>query len=108
MDWNREWITVAVAARMMGVGKRQALRLLVRRDAALGGRLLRALGSKRMPRGVQPSKYHVSVTVLRDALRHDDATQRDIEGLRLEVIVLRQQVAALRRAMARCRPSAAS
>jgi hypothetical protein len=95
---NREWITVANAASMMGVCKRQALRLLARRDVELEGRLLRRVGDKRMPRGVQPSKYLVSVTVLREAMQPDD-NKRDIETLRLEVVVLREQMAALRRAV---------
>lgn len=82
----------------MGVCKRQALRLLVRRDAELDGRLLRRLGEKRMPgRAPQASKFLVSVTVLRESLRPDDAA-RDLETLRLEVVMLRTQVAALSRA----------
>lgn len=84
----------------MGVCKRQALRLLARRDAELEGRLLRRLGDKRMPRGVQASKFLVSVPVLREAMRADDG-ERDFEALRLEVVMLRQQLAALRRAVAR-------
>jgi hypothetical protein len=95
---NREWITVANAASMMGVCKRQALRLLARRDVELEGRLMRRVGDKRMPRGVQASKYLVSVTVLREAMRADGA-ERDIESLRLEVAMLRQQLAAIRRAV---------
>lgn len=91
----------------MAIGRRQALRRLVRRDRELGGRLLRSLGCKRMPRGEQPSKYLVSVLVLREALRPDDA-ERDIEGLRLEVVILRGQVAALRRAVSRLQPKGAT
>jgi hypothetical protein len=97
---SREWISVAAAAGMMGVCKRQALRLLVRRDAELDGRLLRRVGQKRMPGGVQASKYLVSVTVLRESLRPDDAA-RDLESIRLEVVVLRQQLTALWRAFRR-------
>jgi hypothetical protein len=97
---NREWISVANAAALMGVCKRQALRRLARSDAEFGGRLLRRLGDKRMPRGVQASKYLVSVAVLRVAM-HADEGERDIETLRLEVIVLRQQLTALRRAVLR-------
>ncbi len=81
----------------MGVCKRQALRLLVRRDAELQGRLLRRLGEKRMPGGVQASKYLVSVSVLRESLRPDDGA-RDLESMRLELAVVRQQLAALWRA----------
>jgi hypothetical protein len=97
---NREWISVAHAASMMGVCKRQALRLLARRDAELEGRLLRRLGDKHMPRGIQASKYLVSVTVLREAMRPDDAA-RDIERVRLEIAALWQQLGALRRALQR-------
>lgn len=96
---NREWITVAVAAAHMGVCKRQALRLLVRRNEAVGGRLLRRVGDKRMPGRVQASKYLVSVTVFREAMAPDDTTARDIESLRLEVVMLRQQLDAIRRAV---------
>lgn len=85
---------------MMGVCKRQALRRLARRDAELDGRLLRRLGDKRMPRGVQASKYLVSVTVLREAMRPDDAA-RDVERLRLEVSALWLQLGSLRRALER-------
>lgn len=97
---NREWISVAHAASLMGVCKRQALRLLVRRDAELDGRLLRRLGDKRMPWGVQASKYLVSVTMLRESMR-PDITERDVESWKLEVALLRQQLAALRRAVNR-------
>lgn len=91
---NREWISVAHAASMMGVCKRQALRLLARRDAELDGRLLRRLGDKRMPSGVQASKYLVSVTVLRESMR-PELVERDVESLRLEVAMLRQKLSAL-------------
>lgn len=95
---NREWISVAAAAGMMGVCKRQALRLLVRRNDAVDGRLLRSVGEKRMPgRAVQASKYLVSVTVFREAMRPENATLRDVERLGLEVVLLRQQLDALRR-----------
>lgn len=88
----------------MGVCKRQALRLLGRRDVELDGRLLRRVGNKRMPRGVQASKYLVSVTLLRESMR-PDGRERDFEALRLEVAMLRQQLEALRRAWrARAQP----
>jgi hypothetical protein len=95
---NREWITVAVAADMMGVCKRQALRLLARRDAAMGGRLLRKLGDKRMPRGVQASKYLVSVTVFREAMRPDEGATLDLEAMRLELVLIKRQLDSIRRA----------
>jgi hypothetical protein len=93
---NREWISVANAAALMGVCKRQALRVLARRNVELEGRLLRRLGDKRMPSGVQASKYLVSVAVLREAMRPDDAV-RDIERLGLEIMLLRQQLEVIRR-----------
>jgi hypothetical protein len=95
---DRDWITVAHAASLLGVCKRQALRRLVRRDAELDGHLLRRLGDKRMPGGVQASKYLVSVVMLRESMR-PDLVERDVESLRLEVAMLRQQVRALRRAV---------
>jgi hypothetical protein len=96
-----EWITVAQAAGLMRLSKRQALRLLARRNANSGGRLLRAVGDKCMPRGVQASKFMVSTSVLLESLRPDSSTLLDLESLRLEVDLLRQQVAALRRAVGR-------
>jgi hypothetical protein len=105
---NREWISVADAAALMGVCKRQALRLLARRDAELDGRLMQRVGDKRMPSGIQASKYLVSVTILRESMRANCA-ERDIESLRLEVVMLRQQLAALRRAVRRLlRPESAA
>lgn len=103
-------MSVAAAAAVMGVCKRQALRLLVRRNEAVGGRLLRSVGNKRMPRGVQSSKYLVSMTVFREAMRPDDTTKRDLEALTVEVALLRQQVGALRRVVraieqGRCAPN---
>lgn len=92
-----EWITVAVAAGLMNLSKRQALRLLSRRNRDAGGGLLRSIGTKRMPRGPQSSKYLVSVTVLFQTMRPDDATARDIESLRLEIALLTQQMGAIRR-----------
>jgi hypothetical protein len=98
VDREREWISVACAASMMGVCHRQALRLLTRRNAELEGRLLRRVGEKRMPGGVQASKYLVSLTVMREAMRADGA-ERDIESLRLEVAMLRSKLAAICRAV---------
>lgn len=95
---GREWITVAHAAELMGVCKRQALRLLWRRDADLDGRLLRRVGVKRMPRGDQPSKLLVCVALLCEAMRPDDV-KRDIDCMKLEIALLRQQLSAIRRAL---------
>lgn len=97
-------MSVAAAASIMGVCKRQALRILVRRNDAVGGRLLRSVGNKRMPRGVQSSKYLVSLTVFREAMRPDDTTQRDLEALRIAVAMLRQQVGSLRREVRALQP----
>lgn len=84
----------------MGVCKRQALRLLARRNDQVGGRLLRPVGTKRGPSGrEQASKWLVSVAVFREAMRHDDSAGRDIEAIRLEVALIGQKLDALRRAM---------
>lgn len=82
----------------MGVCKRQALRRLTRKNAEVGGRLLKPLGDKRMPRGVQASKYLVSTTVLREALRTEPGdVERDIQALRLDQVLISERVEALRR-----------
>lgn len=82
----------------MGVCKRQALRRLARKNAEVGGRLLRPIGDKRMPGGVQASKYLVSATVLREAMRATPSDlQRDIEALRLEQVLITAKVEALRK-----------
>lgn len=82
----------------MGVCKRQALRRLARKNAECGGRLLRPIGDKRMPGGVQASKYLVSAVVLREAMRTEPSDgQRDIEALRLEQVLIVAKVEALRK-----------
>lgn len=81
----------------MGVCKRQALRRLARKNAEVGGRLLRRIGDKRMPGGVQASKYLVSTEVLREALRGEPSDlQRDIERLRVEQVLISERLEALR------------
>lgn len=91
-----EWVTVAVAARLMGVCKRQALRRLRRLDGELGGRLLRSLGNKRMPRGPQSSKWLVNTAALREALEPSAGSlERDFERLRLEQAITAQRLEAL-------------
>jgi hypothetical protein len=91
-----EWVSVAVAASLMGLCKRQALRRLRRLDGELGGRLLRSIGDKRMPRGQQASKLLVNTSALREALepRASDV-ERDIERLRLEQVLTAQRLDAL-------------
>lgn len=79
----------------MGLCKRQALRRLRRLDAQHGGRLLRAIGDKRMPGGLQASKYLVNTAALRDVLDAPNELQRDFERLRLEQLLLSEKVAAL-------------
>ena len=86
---------MVTAASLMGLCKRQALRRLQRIDAELGGRLLRSIGSKRMPGGLQASKYLVSTSVLRDALRGASDLQRDLERLRLEQLLTAEKLEAL-------------
>ena len=92
-----EWVSVAAAAALMGLCKRQALRRLRRLDGELGGgRLLRSIGDKRMPRGLQASKLLVNTAALRAALE-PSATEleRDIERLRLEQVLTAQRLDAL-------------
>lgn len=91
-------MSVAVAARLMGLCKRQALRRLRRLDGELGGRLLRSIGDKRMPHGVQASKWLVNTRALREALQPSATdVQRDIERLRLEHALTAQRLEALLR-----------
>lgn len=80
----------------MGLCKRHALRRLRRLDAELGGRLLRALGDKRMPGRLQASKFLVNTRALRDALDAPaDDLKRDFERLRLEQLLTAQKLDAL-------------
>lgn len=92
-----EWVSVAVAASLMGLCKRQALRRLRRLDAELGGgRVLRAIGDKRMPGGLQASKFLVNTAALREALQPGATDlQRDFERLRLEQALTAQRLDAL-------------
>lgn len=104
---SQEWITVAAAASLMGVGKRQALRLLVRRNALAGGRLLRTIGDKRMPSGLQASKYLVSTEVLHAEMRPEpEASARDIDALRAEVVLINGKLEALRKVVRELRRNA--
>lgn len=87
-----------MAGSLMGVCRRQALRRLRRLDRELGGRLLRSIGRKHMPSGVQSSKYLVSSRVLLDTLRAAPETvERDFERLRLEQLLIAERLEALRR-----------
>lgn len=93
-----EWVSVAVAASLMGLCKRQALRRLRRLDVELGGRLLRSIGDKRMPSGLQASKLLVNTAALREALQPSATDlQRDFERLRLEQALTAQRLEALLR-----------
>lgn len=84
----------------MGVGHRQALRLLARRNVQVGGRLLRSVGDKRMPRGVQASKWLVSTEVFGEVMRPAPAaTERDIAELRAELVLISEKLQALRKAV---------
>lgn len=91
-----EWVSVAVAAALMGICKRQALRRLRRLDAEQGGRVLRSIGTKRMPEGLQASKLLVNTAALREALQPSATDlQRDFERLRLEQLLTAQKLDAL-------------
>jgi hypothetical protein len=80
----------------MGLCKRQALRRLRRLDAELGGRVLRSIGAKRMPSGLQASKYLVNAAALREVLQPCATDlQRDFERLRVEQALTAERLAAL-------------
>ena len=84
----------------MGVGHRQALRLLARRNVEVGGRLLRKVGEKRMPQGAQASKWLVSTEVFQELMRPTPApSERDIADLRAELVLITQKIEALRKAV---------
>ena len=96
MSASIEWISVAAAASLMSLSKRQALRRLRRLDAEQAGRLLRPIGRKRMPGGLQASKFLVSTAVLRQALDAPPSElEREIERLRLEQLLTAQKLEAL-------------
>jgi hypothetical protein len=91
-----DWVSIAVAASLMGLCKRQALRRLRRLDGELGGRLLRSIGDKRMPAGLQASKLLVNTAALRAALQPMATDlERDFERLRLEQLLTAQRLDAL-------------
>ncbi len=94
-----KWVTVAVAASMMGVSERQARRRLKRLDADLDGRLLKPLGTKTMPRGTQASKYLVCLPVLREATDHEHDASADIVELRAELSEVKRKLESLRKAV---------
>jgi len=97
-----KWVTVAVAASMMGIGKRGALKRLRKLDADLDGRLLKAIGTQAKPTGSgsQATKYLVCLPVLREAM--DPATEdhsRELAELRAELSVVHGKLEALRKAV---------
>lgn len=85
----------------MGLGIRGAQKRLKRLDADLDGRLLRAIGTKIMPRGPQPSRLLVNIQVLREAI--DPERERDVldelAEVRAEVSLLSQKLESLRKAV---------
>lgn len=96
---NAQWITVAQAAALMEIGKRGALKRLVRLNAQMSGRLLRKMGDKRMPRGVQASKYFVSLDVLRESMAPElEVSVRELSELRAEQLLMAEKLEALARA----------
>ena len=102
-------MTVAVAASMMGVGKRAALIRLRKLDAALDGRLLRPLGTKAMPGGAQASKFLVCLPLLRGLDPDVEDKTREIAQLKADLSEVRQKLEALRKAvrplLAKTKPS---
>jgi hypothetical protein len=93
------WVTVAVAAQMMGIGKRAALTRLRKLDADLGGRLLKPIGTKAMPKGTQASKYLVCLPLLRARDPEAEEQSREIAQLKAELSELHRKLEALRKAI---------
>jgi hypothetical protein len=93
------WVTVAVAATMMGVGKRAALIRLRKLDADLDGRLLKPIGTKAMPKGPQASKFLVCLPLLRARDPEAEEQSREIAQLRVELSEVLAKVESLRRAV---------
>jgi hypothetical protein len=94
-----KWVTVAVAAALMDLSERQARRRLKQLDADLDGRLLKAIGTKAMPSGNQPSKYLICLPVLRAAMDAETDDSAAIVELRAEVTLMRHKLEALRKAV---------
>jgi hypothetical protein len=95
-----KWVTVAVAAKLMGLGKRGALKRLVKLDAELEGRLLKSIGVKAMPKGAQASKYLVCLPVLREAMEPElEDHSRALAEVRAELSLVSQKLEALRKAV---------
>lgn len=60
--------------------------------------MLRKVGDRRMPNGVQASKWLVSTEVFHSAMQPDpDAAARDIGDLRAEVVLISEKLEALRK-----------
>lgn len=102
-DREREpiWISVAVAAQMMGLCERQARRRLKALDAESDGTLLRPIGVKRMPKtGRHAVKFLVCLPVLRAAVAEQAGGPiTDILLMRQEIDELRREVDYLRSAV---------
>lgn len=102
MSVRSTWVTVAVAAGLMGIGKRGALKRLRKLDADLDGRLLKAIGTKATPArtGTQASKYLVCLPVLREAMDPEtEDKSRELAELRAELTLVREKLEALRKAV---------
>jgi len=98
-DATATWVSVAVAAQMMGVGKRAALIRLRKLDADLDGRLLKPIGTKAMPRGTQASKFLVCLPLLRARDPEAEEQSREIAQLRVELSEVRSKLESLRKAV---------
>src|SRR5690349_8882555 len=97
-----KWVTVAVAASLMKLGKRGALKRLRKLDSDLDGRLLKAIGTKSTPArtGTQASKYLVCLPVLREAMDPEtEDKSRELAELRAELTLVRQKLETLRKAV---------
>lgn len=93
------WVTVAVAAKMMSIGKRAALIRLRKLDADLDGRLLKPIGTKAMPKGPRASKYLVCLPLLRARDPELEEQSREIAQLKAELSEVRSKLESLRKAI---------
>lgn len=95
-----KWISVREAAALMQIGHREALRRLGRLNVELEGRLLRKIGDKKMPSGVQASKFLVNILVLKQSMEPDpEALTRDVDELRVALALTNQKLEALRKSV---------
>lgn len=86
---------------MMGLGKRGARKRLVKLNADLEGRLLKAIGIKITPKGFeQATKYLVSLDVLRQEMTpNSEDHSAELAEVRAELTLMGEKLEALRKAV---------